>query len=101
MRYRGKVDNNHAEIVEALRGIGASVVSLANLGNGCPDILVGWKGNNILFEIKSGRGGLTADEMKFMEDWEGNYRVVRTVEQAIGFVTDLDTVTLYVRKGEA
>lgn len=43
MKLRGRVDANQPEIVRALRDIGASVVSLANVGQGCGDILVGYK----------------------------------------------------------
>ena len=44
MRKFGKTDANHADIVDALRRVGASVVSLASVGNGVPDLLVGFNG---------------------------------------------------------
>ena len=48
-----RVDMNQPEIVADLRGIGATVQHLHMVGKGCPDILVGFRGNNWLFEIKT------------------------------------------------
>ena len=42
MRQAAKVDDNQAAIVEALRSLGASVESLAAVGKGVPDLLVGF-----------------------------------------------------------
>ena len=88
MRKHGRVDMNQAEIVAALRDIGASVVSLANIGGGCGDLLVGLRGENFLLEVKTPQGKMTRDEMCFMTEWRGHYMVVRTVEQAIDAVTN-------------
>src|SRR3972149_1571025 len=51
----GRTDANHTEIVNALQAIGASVTSLADVGGGCPDLLVGYRGQNMLLEVKDGR----------------------------------------------
>ena len=71
MRLRGKVDKNQAEMVNALRKAGASVVSLANLGSGVPDLLVGFRKQNFLIEGKVPGGKLTPDQVKFHEQWRG------------------------------
>lgn len=47
-----KVDANQAEIVDFLYDMGASCLSLALLGNGAPDLLVGFCGVDRLWEIK-------------------------------------------------
>jgi Holliday junction resolvase len=47
-----RVDTNHKEIVKALRDAGATVVSLAAMKHGCPDLLVGYAGETLLMEIK-------------------------------------------------
>ena len=47
-----RIDSNHKEIVAALREIGATVVSLAAMKHGCPDLLVGYAGETMLMEIK-------------------------------------------------
>ena len=54
MRRAAKVDANQAEIVQALRQIGAVVQSLAAVGNGCPDLLVGYRNRLFLLELKDG-----------------------------------------------
>ena len=54
MRYARKVDANQAGIVEALRGIPeCSVLILSSVGDGCPDLLVGYHGANLLVELKN------------------------------------------------
>ena len=40
-RRHGKVDLNHGELRDTFRALGCSVVSLADLGKGIPDLLVG------------------------------------------------------------
>lgn len=53
-RYAAKVDDNHREIVETLRGVGAYVIDCAHVGSGFPDLLVGWRGRWMLVEVKDG-----------------------------------------------
>ena len=78
MTYK-RTDANQAAIVSELREIGASVLILASVGSGCPDLLVGWKGNNYLFELKNlaGRGNrLTPAETIFLTGWKGQAAIV-------------------------
>lgn len=93
MRRQARVDDNQAEIVAALRKIGASVQPLHAVGSGCPDILVGWRGFNTILEIKDGKKPpsarkLTEDQIKWHAEWRGQVTVVETVEQAIEAVTN-------------
>lgn len=89
MRRRGRVDVNQPEIVAALRKIGASVQSLADIGHGCPDLLVGFRGDTFLLEIKDGSKPpsarvLTPDEGVWMAMWRGGpYHVVSSVDEAL------------------
>ena len=78
-----KVDANQAEIVEALRKAGASVLVLSRVGQGCADLAVGLRGETFFLEIKAGKGKLTPSEIEFMEGWRGHYAIVRTVEDAL------------------
>lgn len=76
MRRAAKVDANQAEIVEALRSAGCSVQSLATVGKGCPDLLVGYNGMRLLFELKDGKKPpsarkLTPDQEKWLGEWRG------------------------------
>ena len=89
--YRSRRDKNHAEIRDALREFGASVADTASLGDGFPDLVVGWNGVNYLLEVKSGNGKLTPLEQQFAEDWRGQVITVRTVEESIALVIYRDT----------
>lgn len=93
MRRAAKVDDNQAEIVQALRDMGATVQSLAATGKGCPDALVGWRGHNLLFEIKDGakqksKQLLTSDQERWLTCWNGTVFIVRTVETALRILND-------------
>ena len=87
MRRRARVDNNHAEIVAALREIGCSVQSLASVGAGCPDLLVGYRGRNVLLEVKAPKGSATSDQLTWGMGWKGQAGIVRTAEEAQRVVT--------------
>ena len=86
MRRAAKVDANHAEIVSALRAIGCSVQSLAQVGQGCPDILVGRDGTNFVFEVKADKGSLTPLQEGWHATWRGSSYVVRDADEAIRLV---------------
>ncbi len=83
---RAKVDANQKDIVAALRLAGCSVTSLATVGKGCPDLLVGYEGQNYLLEVKGPRGVLTPDQEDWHGDWCGSVSIVRDVEQALNAV---------------
>jgi Holliday junction resolvase len=89
MRTAAKVDRNQAEVVNALRKVGASVQSLASIGKGCPDLLVGYHGILYLMEVKDGSNVpskqlLTEDQKKWHDAWTGSpVHVVRSIEQAL------------------
>lgn len=93
MRRAARVDANQAEIVAALRKLGATVQPLHTIGSGCPDLLVGFQGRNALFEVKDGNKprsarALTGDEMEWIAEWRGSVHVVESVEQAISKLTN-------------
>jgi hypothetical protein len=66
-----RIDSNHKEIVAALRQAGATVVSLAAMKHGCPDLLVGYQGETILMEVKMPKGKFTPDQLDFIGKWKG------------------------------
>jgi len=67
-----KVDTNHKEIVKALREAGATVVSLASMKHGCPDLLVGYASETLLMEVKKdAKAKFTPDQLEFMGKWKG------------------------------
>lgn len=88
MRRAAKIDANQEEIVSALRAAGASVQSLASVGKGCPDLVVGFRGSNHLLECKDGRKPpsareLTTDQAKWLQAWRGAVTVVLSPEDAL------------------
>lgn len=91
MRRAAKVDRNQAEIVEALRRVGATVEPLHQVGKGCPDLLVGFRGRNILIEVKdwkqppSGRK-LTPDQVEWHAGWKGQVAMVEDVDAALAVI---------------
>ena len=97
MRRAAKVDSTHGPIVEAFRKGGWSVLSLAPMGRGCPDLLVaresaGGKYAAVyleaqrlhLIEVKSERGKLRTLQEQFGTRFHVN--VLRSVEDAIEFM---------------
>ncbi len=91
MRKRAKVDANHVAITTALRRVGATVQSLANVGGGCPDLLVAKAGKVYLLEVKDGtrkpcERKLTPDEARWHATWAAPVYVVESVEQALAVV---------------
>lgn len=67
-----RVDTNHKEIVAALRQAGATVVSLAAMKHGCPDLLVGYEGETLLMEIKKdAKAKFKPAQLEFMSKWKG------------------------------
>ena len=89
MRRAAKVDANQPAIVSALRRAGASVQSLAAIGDGCPDLLVGYAGITALVEVKDGSKppsarALTPDQQQWHQTWQGGtLAVVPDVEAAL------------------
>lgn len=81
--HRGRVDGNHAEIVEALRKSGWQVVSLAAVGDGVPDLLAYRPGQPLrLLEVKATRGVITRLQEQFMaQGWP--ITIVRTVDDVL------------------
>ena len=103
-RRAARRDENHAEIVFALRACGASVVSLS--APGVPDLLVGWVQRDgtrrmELVEVKrpkgkrgGGGGQLTPAQSEFMRTWKGHrpWVVTNALEAVavLGFTPDED-----------
>lgn len=91
MRKIARRDRNHSEIVACFRKLGWSVLDLAQLGGGCPDLLVGFGKRNILVEVKDGEAvpskrELTPDQVKFWNTWRGEKRLVESIEDVLSVV---------------
>lgn len=83
MRRAAKVDANQDQVVSALRAAGASVQSLAPIGKGCPDLLVAFRGDMYLMEVKQGKGKVNEMQTKWHGDWKADVYVVYGPEEAL------------------
>lgn len=87
-----KIDDNQREIVSALRRCGAIVQSLASVGDGVPDLLVGYKRQTYLIEVKDGSKPpsarqLTHDQILWHVEWCGGpLCVVHNVDEALAAI---------------
>ena len=92
MRRAARTDANHREIVDALRKVGASVADTSSIGLGFPDLVVGFRGRNLLLEVKDGKKSpskrkLTVHQDVFASCWQGQWVCVSSVDEAIKEVT--------------
>ena len=88
MRRAAKVDANQPSIVDDLRRLGCSVQHLHKEGMGCPDLLIGWRGRNFLFEVKDpakppSERKLTEMQVRWHRVWEGQVAVIHDAEEAL------------------
>jgi hypothetical protein len=88
MRKHGRTDSNQTAVVDALRKVGASVQSLAAVGGGVPDLLVCFRGQLCLLEVKDGTlppsaRRLTPDQERWHAAWGGPVRVVNDAWEAL------------------
>ena len=91
MRRAAKVDANQREVVAVLRDAGATVQLLHAVGEGCPDLLVGYRGGNYLLEVKDGSKPpsaqkLTPQQEIWHRDWRGHRVVVNSPEAALAAI---------------
>lgn len=107
-RRYGNPDQNQQDIVDLVRGhLPASVENTTGVGDGFPDLVVGFQGLTVLVEVKKperGRGGrkkalqLRDSQEKFVREWRGG--PVLAVDEGIDLVQQLihlDTITPPVR----
>ena len=93
MRRAAKRDMNEAAIVTALERVGATVERLS--GANIPDLLVGYRGVNVLMEVKqpAGKQGGTSHRelLPGQAEWHATWRgaapvVVRSVADALAAI---------------
>ena len=91
MSRKKRVDINQNAIAQCLKAAGLSVAYTHMVGQGFPDIIVGYKGLNFLFEIKNpeqspSKRKLTEDEETFHKSWRGNVHIIEYAEDAIKII---------------
>lgn len=72
--------------MKALRQVGATVEDLHKVGNGCPDLIVGFRGCNYLIEVKTPTGKRKPGQVDWHNDWRGHVATVSCVEQALAVI---------------
>jgi hypothetical protein len=87
------VDGNQKEIVDDLRRIpGCTVAILSAVGGGVPDLLVGYRGHNLLFELKDpskpkADQELTDDQKRWHAAWAGQVMTAYSFMDVFNFLT--------------
>lgn len=82
-----RTDRNQAEIAEALRMFGATVHCAHGMGEGFPDLVVGYLKEVILIEIKDGPGKyLTPAQVKWHQEWHGKSFVAESAHDAMAAI---------------
>lgn len=78
-----RVDANQKGIIKRLRSFGASVQDIHEVGQGCPDIMVGFRGINFLFEVKTEGEDLNEREKEWNDEWKGTSYKIYNSDEAI------------------
>lgn len=87
-RFARKVDRNHGPVVDAFELAGCSVLSIASVGNGAPDLVIGCAGRSHLVEVKPDTrvkavSNQRANQVAWATKWRGGaVHVVRTTSEA-------------------
>jgi hypothetical protein len=75
-RRAGRTDANHGAIIAVGRYVGATMVPTGGVGDGFPDVVVGWRGETLLVEIKDGsrvpsERKLKPSQIEWQREWKG------------------------------
>jgi len=81
MRYAAKRDDNEREIIDALRAAGAQVWQLNE--QDIPDLLVDFRRQWFLLEVKGSKGNVTSGQEHFIMQANAPVAVVRTQDEAL------------------
>jgi len=90
-KYAARIDANQPDIVKSFRKLGCSVAHIHMVGDGIPDIIVGFQGNNYLIEIKDGskppsKRKLTDDEQEWHDNWLGSVHIIESISDVHNFL---------------
>jgi hypothetical protein len=87
-RYAKRTDDNHADIVAEFREAmpEATVFDASGAGRGFSDLVIGWKGQNYLIEVKDpdkapSRRKLTPAQEKFHLQWQGQIDICHSAAE--------------------
>lgn len=90
MRRAARRDTGEQDIIKAMREVGAYVKAVND--EGLFDLLVSYRGETLLIEVKDGAKPpsarrLTEAEQKFHDEWPGsNLYIINSVEEALSLL---------------
>lgn len=101
MRYAKRTDDNHRWVVDEFRKAmpDASLFDASGTGDGFPDLVVGWRGANYLFEVKDpekcpSARSLTDAQKDFHTPWQGQVNVVHSAAEMCAVIARIHTSNL-------
>lgn len=77
-RFAKKRDANEPIIADYFRKSGLSVEYIDTPS----DMILGYANSSYLVEIKTEKGKLTKRQSNFIKDWQGDYYIIRTLDDA-------------------
>jgi len=93
--YAKRTDANHKQVVDDLRKWlhGCTVFDASGAGKGFPDLVVGWKGHNFLFELKdpekpTSRRSLTDAQKKLFDQWQGQIHIAHSAAEVCAVIAE-------------
>lgn len=95
--FSAKVDDNQSDLVKTLRKLGATVQSLSRIGEGCPDLLIGYCGITDVAEVKDpakvpSKQRLTEAQVLWIQVWHGaDVRILKTDADCLLLLADMKT----------
>lgn len=83
-----KIDSNQPTIVKQLRALHISVRVTSMVGDGFTDLVLGFRSQNFLIELKDpsrppSKRKLTPDEQEFFDSWRGQVNKCETLEEIL------------------
>jgi hypothetical protein len=100
MKYAARVDKNQLEAIHAFKAAmpDASVFDASACGEGFPDLVVGWRGRNYLFEVKNpdvrpSDRKLTEPQEAFHGSWQGQVHVVHSAAEMLAVMLRIEAGT--------
>ncbi len=89
-RWDAQTDKNHSSLLKLIRTIPkVTICDLSGTGGGCPDVMLGYMGQNILIEIKRPDVAPSASKLNDKQEewhgkWTGQVAIVRTFDDVLG-----------------
>ena len=84
----GRIDGTQREMMDAARAAGAHVFSMADMGDGFPDLLIycPWSDSYYLIECKSKCGRLTDAQQRWHTTYPALSHVCYSVEELLAII---------------